>query len=96
MLCLYCNLDFYYILFKVSINITLILIVLDSTTKEGLHTVYASNNSNTWNSGTVLYNKTVLPSDIKFEAVFRYLTYVLSAQSQDTNLELCEIGIIGE
>ncbi|CAC5418187.1 PTPRT [Mytilus coruscus] len=65
------------------------------TTKEGHHTVYASNNSNTWNSGTVLYNGTFLPTEINFQAVFRFLTYVPPVRSPFTELELCEIGIIG-
>ncbi|XP_063397605.1 multiple epidermal growth factor-like domains protein 10 [Mytilus trossulus] len=64
--------------------------------KEGQHIVYASNNSNTWNIGTVLYNERSLPSEITFNAVFRYITYVLYAdQGQPSELELCEIGISG-
>lgn len=77
-------------------NETSILIVLDGTTNVGHHTVYASNESNTWNNGTVLYNGTLLPTDLNFESVFRFLTYVPLVGEQSTELELCEIGIIGE
>lgn len=63
--------------------------------KDGHHTVFASNNSDTWKSGTVLYNGTVLSTDIKVHAVFRILTYVPPVQIPVTDLELCELGIIG-
>ncbi|XP_076115922.1 uncharacterized protein LOC143083542 [Mytilus galloprovincialis] len=71
------------------------IILADGTTTDGYHTVYASNTSNTWTSGTVLYNGTHLPTDIYFDAVFRFLTYVPPVHSPVTELELCEIGIIG-
>ncbi|CAC5412432.1 PTPRT [Mytilus coruscus] len=80
---------------EISIVTGFIILLGDGTIKEGYHTVYSSNNSDTWHSGTVLYNGTVLSIDIKFEAVFRFLTYVPSVQSPVTDLELCEIGIIG-
>ncbi|XP_063399962.1 multiple epidermal growth factor-like domains protein 10 [Mytilus trossulus] len=67
----------------------------DGTTTEGYHTVYASNTSNKWTSGTVLYNGTSLPNEIKFQSVFRFLTYVPPVGNQSSELELCEIGIIG-
>ncbi|VDI32401.1 Hypothetical predicted protein, partial [Mytilus galloprovincialis] len=64
--------------------------------KEGHHVVYASNNSNTWNIGTILYNERSLPPEIKFNAIFRYLTYVFYPdQGQPSEIELCEIGISG-
>lgn len=62
----------------------------------GYHTVYGSNDSNIWNSGIVLYNGTILPPEIKFQEVVRFLTYVPPVGIPFTNLELCEIGIIGE
>ncbi|XP_063402882.1 uncharacterized protein LOC134686925 [Mytilus trossulus] len=66
----------------------------EPTGKEGHHVVYASNNSNTWNIGTVLYKERSLPPEIKFNAVFRYLTYVFNPdQGQPSAIELCEIGI---
>ncbi|CAC5418182.1 MEGF10_11 [Mytilus coruscus] len=71
------------------------IILGDGTTKEGHHTFYASNESNAMNSGTVLYNGTFLPTEINFEAVFKFLTYVPPVQIPFTELELCEIGIIG-
>ncbi|VDI58306.1 Hypothetical predicted protein, partial [Mytilus galloprovincialis] len=70
------------------------IILADGTTTKGYHTVYASNDSNTWNSGTVLYNGTSLPTDIYFDVVFRVLTYVPPVNSPVTEHELCEIGII--
>ncbi|XP_052087518.1 receptor-type tyrosine-protein phosphatase T-like [Mytilus californianus] len=76
--------------------VTGIYIILgDGTTKEDHHTFYASNESNAMNSGTVLYNGTFLPTEINFEAVFKFLTYVPPVQIPFTELELCEIGIIG-
>ncbi|CAC5355160.1 unnamed protein product [Mytilus coruscus] len=67
----------------------------DRTTKDGHHTVYASNNSNTWSIGDVLYNGTTLPTEITFTAVFRYLIYVPPVNGSSSELELCEIGILG-
>ncbi|CAG2257240.1 MEGF10_11 [Mytilus edulis] len=75
--------------------VTGIYIILDDRTTKSQHTIYASNTSNNLKSGTVLYNGTYLPTDINVEAVFRFLTYVPSFHSLVTELELCEIGIIG-
>lgn len=74
----------------------LIFIILETTTKDGPHIVFASNNSNVWNTGTVLYNGTDLPTTINFHAVCRYLTFIHSIKTQTSNLEICEIGIVGE
>lgn len=78
---------------KLNKNIT--FSILDDTATEGQHTIYASNTSNAWKSGTVLYNGTYLPTDINVDAVFRFITYVPPVLSPVTELELCEIGIIG-
>ncbi|CAG2229398.1 unnamed protein product [Mytilus edulis] len=78
-----------------SIVTGLYILLGEGTTKEGYHTVYASNNSNTWNSGKVLYNGTVLPTEISFQEVFSFLTYMPPVGSPLTELEMCEIGIIG-
>ncbi|CAC5418228.1 PTPRT [Mytilus coruscus] len=67
----------------------------EHTTREGYHFVYASNNSDTWSIGEVLYNGTTLPTEITFTAVFRYLTYVPPVKDSSSELELCEIGILG-
>lgn len=75
---------------------TCLLIVLDGITKEGHHIVYASNDSNTWKSGSVLYNGTFLPTELNFESVFRFLTYAPPVRFPFTELEICEIGIVGE
>ncbi|CAC5362800.1 unnamed protein product [Mytilus coruscus] len=83
-------------LMKISIGKGMYVTFGEHTKKEGHHIVYASNNSNSWNIGTVLYNRQSLPTEIKFNAVFRYLTYVLYRdQGQPSELELCEIGIYG-
>ncbi|XP_071121659.1 multiple epidermal growth factor-like domains protein 6 [Mytilus edulis] len=78
-----------------SIVTGLFIILGDGTTTEGYNTVYASNTSNTWSSEPVLYNGTSLPNEIHFESVFRFLTFVLPVGNLSTELELCEIGIIG-
>ncbi|CAC5418190.1 PTPRT [Mytilus coruscus] len=78
-----------------SIVTGLFILLGEGTTKEGHHTVYSSNNSNTWNSGTVLYNGTYVSTEINFTAFFRFLTYVPPVHNPFTDLELCEIGIIG-
>ncbi|XP_076115892.1 uncharacterized protein LOC143083529 [Mytilus galloprovincialis] len=75
--------------------VTEVYIILDDTATEGHHTIYASNTSNAWKSGTVLYNGTYLPTDINVDAVFRFITYVPPVLSPVTELVLCEIGIIG-
>ncbi|XP_063399474.1 uncharacterized protein LOC134684090 [Mytilus trossulus] len=80
---------------EISIVTGLFILLGDDTLKEGHHTFYASNNSDAWKSGTLLYNETVLSTDIKFEAVFRILTYIPPVQVPITDLEFCEIGIIG-
>ncbi|CAG2213411.1 unnamed protein product [Mytilus edulis] len=89
------NVRFHVDLKEKSIVTGMYFILADGTTTDGYHTVYASNTNNTWTSGTVLYNGTHLPTDIYFDAVFRFLTYVPPVHSPVTELELCEIGIIG-
>lgn len=63
---------------------------------EGNHTVYASNTSTFWKFGTILYKETSLPTEIHLNSVFRYLTYVPPVQRGTSELEVCEIGIVGE
>lgn len=83
------------LIFNINPNIIIYLNIVDGTTN-GYHTIYASNDSNTWNSGIVLYNGTFLPTEINIQAVFRFLTYVRPVRNPLTELELCEIGIIGK
>ncbi|VDI43610.1 Hypothetical predicted protein, partial [Mytilus galloprovincialis] len=64
------------------------------TTNNGMHSVHASNTS-TWTNGIELYNENVLPKEIHFNEVFRFLTYLPKIQGSSFDLELCEIGIIG-
>ncbi|VDI07668.1 Hypothetical predicted protein [Mytilus galloprovincialis] len=83
-------------LMKIGIGKGMHLTLGEPIRKEGHHVVYASNNSNTWNIGTILYNERSLPPEIKFNAIFRYLTYVFYPdQGQPSEIELCEIGISG-
>ncbi|XP_052071240.1 multiple epidermal growth factor-like domains protein 10 isoform X1 [Mytilus californianus] len=67
----------------------------ENTTKVGSHTLYASNTSHSWKTGTILYEEQFLPTKINVSAVFRYLTYVPPVQGKSSELEICEIGIIG-
>ncbi|XP_063443549.1 multiple epidermal growth factor-like domains protein 10 [Mytilus trossulus] len=67
----------------------------ENTSKVGSHIVYASNTSNSWKTGTVLYEEIVLPTRINVSAVFRYLTYVPPVQGTSSELDVCEIGVIG-
>ncbi|CAC5417491.1 unnamed protein product [Mytilus coruscus] len=67
----------------------------ESTAKEGNHTIYASNTSTSWKIGIILYKGNTLPSEINFNAIFRYLTYVPPAKGTVSELEVCEIEIIG-
>ncbi|XP_063398995.1 platelet endothelial aggregation receptor 1-like [Mytilus trossulus] len=75
--------------------VTGLFVILGEGTTDGYHTIYASNDSNTWNNGIVLYNETSVPTEINLQAVFRFLTYARPVQNPFTELELCEIGIIG-
>ncbi|VDI33932.1 Hypothetical predicted protein [Mytilus galloprovincialis] len=70
--------------------------VIVNTTKDGNHIIYASNNSDLWKSGIVLYNNESSPTVISVNAVFRYLTYIYYIQNQFLELRVCEIGIVGE
>ncbi|VDI12460.1 Hypothetical predicted protein, partial [Mytilus galloprovincialis] len=58
------------------------------------HTIYASNLSSTWKSGSILYKGKSLPTKVNFFEVLRYLTYELATQQPSVELELCEIGVI--
>ncbi|CAC5360073.1 PLXNA [Mytilus coruscus] len=66
-----------------------------NTTKEGNHTVHASNASSTWENGAVLYRGESLPTMINVDVICRYIIYVSSIQDQFSDLEVCEIGIVG-
>ncbi|VDI27171.1 Hypothetical predicted protein [Mytilus galloprovincialis] len=80
---------------KESIVIGVYITFGESTTREGNHTLYASNTSTSWQSGTILYKETSLPSEINVYAVFRYLTYESPVEGLFSELEVCEIGIVG-
>lgn len=73
-----------------------LVLKLTNATKDGNHTVCASNTSAFLENGTVLYNGESCPTEINFNAVFRFLTYVIQVQSTSNELEVCEIGIVGE
>ncbi|CAC5398621.1 unnamed protein product [Mytilus coruscus] len=80
---------------KKSIVIGVYITFGERTTREGHHTVYASNTSTTWKDGKVLYSGKSLPTEITFNAVFRYLTYDIPVLGIYSEIEICEIGIIG-
>lgn len=68
-----------------------------NTSVNGLvHAVYASNHSDDPAKGTVLYQGGTLPRNISFNAAFRYLIILSSIKSALLELEICEIGIVGE
>ena len=72
------------------------LIFAEHNTKVGNHSLYASNTSNSWKTGTILNEDHFLPSKINVSAVFRYLTYEPPVQDTSSELEVCEIGILGK
>ncbi|XP_071169625.1 multiple epidermal growth factor-like domains protein 10 [Mytilus edulis] len=88
------NVKFQVDLKKESIVTGIYIILGELTTKNGIHSVYASNTS-IWTDGIVLYNENVLPKEIHFNEVFRYLTYLPTLEGLSFDLEVCEIGIIG-
>ncbi|CAC5417490.1 unnamed protein product [Mytilus coruscus] len=70
----------------------------ENTTKVGSHTLYTSNTSNFLKNGTILYDDQIVPTRVNFSAVFRYLTYVMyvsPVHGYFSELEVCEIGILG-
>ncbi|XP_076075891.1 uncharacterized protein LOC143046657 [Mytilus galloprovincialis] len=67
----------------------------ERTTLEGNHTLYASNTSTSWKFGSILYKDTLLPTEISCYVVLRYLTYVPPTEGSFSDLEVCEIGIVG-
>ncbi|XP_063443552.1 multiple epidermal growth factor-like domains protein 11 isoform X2 [Mytilus trossulus] len=67
----------------------------EHNTKVGSHSLYASNTSNSWKTGTILFEDQFLPTRINVSAVLRYLTYVPPSQGTSAELEVCEIGILG-
>lgn len=69
---------------------------MNTTTKGRVHTIYASNSSGDPAKGTVLYHGESLPQNISTNAIFRYLTFVPDNRSALLELEICEIGIVGE
>ncbi|XP_052105008.1 receptor-type tyrosine-protein phosphatase epsilon-like [Mytilus californianus] len=80
---------------KASIVTGIFITFGEHTPTEDNHTVYASNTSSSWETGTVLYDGKTLPTEINFFAVLRFLTYVPPTQDPFFVLEICEIGVIG-
>ncbi|XP_063418249.1 plexin-B2-like [Mytilus trossulus] len=60
----------------------------------GNHTISVSNASGVQENRTI-YSNVSLPSNIKVNDVFRYLTYEYLHTSENVSLEVCEIGIVG-
>lgn len=69
---------------------------VNSTIMGRKHTIYASNSSEDLEKGTVLYHGESLPQNISINAIFRYLTFVPDNKSAVIELDICEIGIVGE
>lgn len=69
---------------------------VNTTTNGLMHRFYASNSSAEPEKGTVLYQGNFLPQNIKTYAVFRYLTYIPAIKTASVELEMCDIGIVGE
>ncbi|XP_052080277.1 hepatocyte growth factor receptor-like isoform X2 [Mytilus californianus] len=80
---------------EISVVTEIYLTLIVNITKEGNHTLYASNYSGLWENGTVLFRGESLPTVINVSAVFRYLIYEPPIQNQIFKLEVCEIGIVG-
>ncbi|XP_076115345.1 uncharacterized protein LOC143083059 [Mytilus galloprovincialis] len=66
-----------------------------NSTMKGVHTIYASNSSAFPEKVIVLYQGEAFPTAIGVHAVFRYLTYVPGLNNTFSEIEICEIGIVG-
>ncbi|XP_071160360.1 uncharacterized protein [Mytilus edulis] len=80
---------------EISIVTEIYITLIVKTKNSGNHTIYASKASHLWGNETVLYMGEALPNVIKVSGVFRYLTYVSRNQNKFSELEVCEIGIVG-
>lgn len=69
---------------------------MNTTTKSLEHTVYASNYSRGPEKGNLLYRGAHLPNRISTNSACKYLTYIPSIKRAVLELEICEIGIVGE
>ncbi|XP_071176446.1 uncharacterized protein [Mytilus edulis] len=66
-----------------------------NTTQKINHTIYASNDSTIWENGAILYRNESLPSMIKVDVICRYIIYASTIRDHFSDLEVCEIGIVG-
>ncbi|XP_071160326.1 uncharacterized protein [Mytilus edulis] len=82
-------------LMEIGIVTEIYITLIVNTTNRGNHTIYASNASDLWVNGTVLYRGESVPTVINVSSIFRYLTYVSRNQNKFSELEVCEIGIVG-
>lgn len=76
-----------------------ILIILSSANTKingSVYTIYASNSSGDPENGTVLYHWDSLSQKISTNTIFRYLIFVPDKKSAVIEIEMCEIGIVGE
>ncbi|XP_063446092.1 plexin-2-like [Mytilus trossulus] len=80
---------------EISIVTEIYITLIVNTINPGNHTIYASNTSHLWGNETVLYLGEALPDVINLSGVFRYLTYVYRNQNKFSEIEVCEIGIVG-
>lgn len=72
------------------------MFLVNSTVKSLGHTVYASNSSRDPEKENILYIGASLPNKITTNSSFRYVTYIASIKNALVELEICEIGIVGE
>ncbi|CAC5377409.1 PLXND [Mytilus coruscus] len=61
----------------------------------GNHTIYVSNASSLSENITVIYSGESVPTLINITTVFRYLIYEPPTLTENSSLEICEIGIVG-
>ncbi|CAG2245818.1 unnamed protein product [Mytilus edulis] len=80
---------------EISIVTEIYITLIVNTKNPGNHTIYASNTSHLWENETVLYMGEALSNVINVSGVFRYLTYVSRNRNKFSELEVCEIGIVG-
>lgn len=69
---------------------------LVNTTLKVNHTIYATNYSTIWETGAILYRNESLPTMIKVDVICRYIIYASTILDHFSDLEVCEIEIVGE
>lgn len=73
-----------------------IMFSVNSTVDSLGHQIYSSNSSGDPENENRLYRGGRLPPKITTRSAFRYLTYIPSVKTASAEIEICEIGIVGE